>query len=175
MCISSRNRKKPFLRNQEELLRELIRFDTTNPPGNEAACMMFIDELLKEAGFKTSLIGRAPERPNLVTRLEGRGLGPPLLLYGHADVVTTKGQTWEHSPFEGTLAQGCIWGRGALDMKGGLTMMLTALLRAKAEGLKPAGDIIFAALSDEEAGSDYGAKYLVENHFVGESIGKFIL
>jgi len=164
VCIPSRDKKRPSIKNPGELLRHLIRFDTTNPPGNEAACIMFIDGLLKEAGFETSLIGRVPERPNLVTRLKGQGLGPPLLLYGHVDVVTTKGQIWEHPPFEGTLAQGCIWGRGALDMKGGLAMMLTALLRARAEGLKPAGDVIFAALSDEEAGSDYGAKYLVENH-----------
>lgn len=164
MCAYHQDQKRPFFENPEELLRHLICFDTTNPPGNEAACIMFIDGLLKEAGFETSLIGRVPERPNLVTRLKGKGLGPPLLLYGHVDVVTTKGQIWEHPPFEGTLAQGCIWGRGALDMKGGLAMMLTALLRARAEGLKPAGDIIFAALSDEEAGSDYGAKYLVENH-----------
>jgi acetylornithine deacetylase/succinyl-diaminopimelate desuccinylase-like protein len=86
------------------------------------------------------------------------------LLYGHVDVVTTLGQAWTHPPFEAKIVDGCIWGRGALDMKGGVAMMLAAFLRAKAEGLSPSGDIVLAILSDEEGGSDYGAKYLVENH-----------
>ena len=114
MCISSSNKGTPIYEHPERLLQNLIRFDTTNPPGNEAACIMFIDSLLKEAGFETSLIGRVPERPNLVTRLKSRGNGPPLLLYGHVDVVTTKGQAWEHPPFEGTMTQGCIRVAGPL-------------------------------------------------------------
>jgi len=80
------------------------------------------------------------------------------------DVVSTANQNWTQPPFEGQLVDGYVWGRGALDMKGGVAMMLAALLRAKAEGLIPAGDIVLAILSDEEAGGDYGASYLVENH-----------
>jgi len=147
-----------------ELLQNLIRFDTTNPPGDEAECVAYINNLLTEAGFETTLLAKAPNRPNLITRLKGQGKAPPLLLYGHVDVVTTATQRWTHPPFEGKVVDGCIWGRGALDMKGGVAMMVAALLRAKAEGLAPAGDVVLAILCDEEAGSDYGAGYLVENH-----------
>jgi len=147
-----------------ELLQNLIRFDTTNPPGNEAECVSYIGSLLNETGFETTLLAKHPARPNLITRLKGRGMAPPLLLYGHVDVVTTANQNWLHPPFEGKLIEGYVWGRGALDMKGGIAMLLSACLRAKAEGLTPAGDIVLAILSDEEAGGVYGAKYLVENH-----------
>jgi acetylornithine deacetylase/succinyl-diaminopimelate desuccinylase-like protein len=87
-----------------------------------------------------------------------------LLLYGHVDVVTTAGQEWTHPPFEGQVQDGYVWGRGALDMKGGLAMMLAAFLRAKAQGPAPAGDIVLAIVCDEEAGGDCGARYLVEDH-----------
>jgi acetylornithine deacetylase/succinyl-diaminopimelate desuccinylase-like protein len=112
-----------------ELLQRLIRFDTTNPPGNEAECIAYINELLTGAGIKTTILAKAPERPNLIARLSGQGSAPPLLLYGHVDVVTTENQKWQHPPFEGKAADGFIWGRGALDMKGGVAMMLAAFLR----------------------------------------------
>jgi acetylornithine deacetylase/succinyl-diaminopimelate desuccinylase-like protein len=147
-----------------EMLQHLIRFDTTNPPGREAECIAYVDGLLRGAGQRTKLLARDPNRPNLITRLKGEGAAPPLLLYGHLDVVTTAGQKWICPPFEGMERDGYIWGRGALDMKGGISMMLSAFLRAKAEGLRPKGDMVFAALSDEEMGGDYGAAYLVENH-----------
>jgi acetylornithine deacetylase/succinyl-diaminopimelate desuccinylase-like protein len=147
-----------------ELLQCLIRFDTTNPPGNEAECIAYINELLTGCGIKTTILARAPERPNLIARLSGQGKAPPLLLYGHVDVVTTENQKWLHPPFEGKLVDGFIWGRGALDMKGGMAMMLAAFLRAKAEGLQLPGDVVLAIVSDEEAFSDFGARFLVENH-----------
>jgi acetylornithine deacetylase/succinyl-diaminopimelate desuccinylase-like protein len=147
-----------------EILQNLIRFDTTNPPGNEAECVSYVNRLLSEAGFTITLLAKDPNRPNLITCLKGQGNAPPFLLYGHADVVTTLGQVWTHPPFEGKIVDGCVWGRGALDMKGGVTMMLAAFLRAKAEGLTPSGDVMLAILSDEEGGGDYGAKYLVETH-----------
>jgi acetylornithine deacetylase/succinyl-diaminopimelate desuccinylase-like protein len=147
-----------------ELLQRLIRFDTTNPPGKEAECVGFLRGLLEEAGCETELYAREPERPNLVTRLHGAGSAPPLLLYGHVDVVTTTAQPWSRAPFGGELVDGYVWGRGALDMKGGVAMLVSAFLRAKAEGLRPRGDIVLAVVSDEEAGGDYGAKYLVEDH-----------
>ncbi|OPX91745.1 M20/M25/M40 family metallo-hydrolase [Pelotomaculum sp. PtaB.Bin117] len=151
-------------RRPAELLQNLIRFNTTNPPGDEAACIAYINNLLTEAGLETTILARDPGRPNLITRLTGQGDAPPLLLYGHADVVTAENQVWRYPPFEGTIAEGCVWGRGALDMKGGLAMMLAACLRAKAENLALPGDIVLAVLSDEESGGDYGAKYLVNNH-----------
>lgn len=147
-----------------ELLQHLLRFDTTNPPGNESECIGYIDRLLTSAGLETSILAKDPKRPNLMTRLAGQGSAPPLLLYGHVDVVPTANQRWTHPPFSGELADGYVWGRGALDMKGGVAMMLAALLRAKAEGLTPAGDLVLAIVSDEEGGGDDGAKFLVENH-----------
>jgi len=147
-----------------ELLQRLIRFDTTNPPGNEAECVTCVQRLLAEAGLETTLLGRVPERQNLIARFRGRGEAPPLLLYGHADVVTTAGQQWTYPPFEGRIADDYVWGRGALDMKSGLAMMVAAMLRARAEGLEPAGDLVLAVVCDEEVDGDYGARYLVERH-----------
>jgi acetylornithine deacetylase/succinyl-diaminopimelate desuccinylase-like protein len=162
----------------ERLLQNLIRFDTTSPPGNEAACVGYVDALLTAAGFETTALAVDPGRPNLLTRLAGEGSAPPLLLYGHVDVVGTANQDWTVPPFEGRIADGWVWGRGALDMKGGVAMMLAALLRARSEGLRPAGDILLAVLSDEEMLGGCGAQYLVEHHaerFAGVryAIGEF--
>jgi acetylornithine deacetylase/succinyl-diaminopimelate desuccinylase-like protein len=162
--MSSTSNQPPIYQRPAELLQQLIRFDTTNPPGNEAECIAYINYLLAESGFETNILAHDPMRSNLVARLAGQGNVPPLLLYGHIDVVTTENQEWQHPPFEGIEADGYIWGRGALDMKGGVAMMLAAFLRAKAENLHLPGDVILTVVSDEEAGGDYGAKYLVENH-----------
>ena len=147
-----------------ELLQRLIQFDTTNPPGNEYDCISFIEGLLSEAGIESKILAKTPERPNLIARLPGQGNAPPLLLYGHVDVVTTENQVWQHPPFEGKIADGFLWGRGALDMKGAVAMMLTAFLRAKAEGVPLPGDVVLTIFSDEEANGDYGARFLVEQH-----------
>lgn len=147
-----------------EILQRLIRFNTTNPPGNEEACIAYLRGLLTDAGVESTILTRVENRPNLIARLEGEGKAPPLLLYGHVDVVTTENQKWDRSPFGGEIIDGMVWGRGALDMKGGVAMMVSAFLRAKAEGLKPPGDIVLAILSDEEAGGDVGAQFLVEEH-----------
>jgi acetylornithine deacetylase/succinyl-diaminopimelate desuccinylase-like protein len=147
-----------------ELLQRLIRFNTTNPPGNEAECIHYIDTLLTEAGFQTILLANDPARPNLIARLAGQGNARPLLLQGHIDVVTTEKQDWQQPPFEGKIVDNYLWGRGTLDMKGGVAMMLAALLRAKAEGTSLPGDVVLTLLSDEEAGGDDGAKFLVEQY-----------
>ena len=147
-----------------EILRRLIQFNTTNPPGYTDECIRYIQDLLTQAGIETQVFAKQPRQPNLVARLPGRGTAPPFLMYGHVDVVTTENQTWRYPPFAGEVAEGFVWGRGALDMKSGVAMMLAALLRAKAEGLVPPGDILFVALSDEEAGGALGARFLVENH-----------
>jgi acetylornithine deacetylase/succinyl-diaminopimelate desuccinylase-like protein len=158
------SQKQTMHENPVEILQRLIRFNTTNPPGHEAACVGYIRDLLNEAGIESTLIAKDPERPNLIARLPGEGKAPPILLYGHVDVVTTENQPWQQPPFEGRLIDGYVWGRGALDMKGGVAMMVAAFLRANAEGLRPPGDIVLAIVSDEEAGGDYGAKFLVEKH-----------
>jgi acetylornithine deacetylase/succinyl-diaminopimelate desuccinylase-like protein len=147
-----------------ELLRALIRFDTSNPPGNERPCLEFVADLLRHAGLEPRFVARDPDRPNLVARLPGRGDSPPLLLYGHVDVVPASPQEWTHEPFGGALIDGDVWGRGALDMKGGVAMLVAALVRAARERLEPAGDVILGLASDEETGSELGAKYLVQEH-----------
>jgi acetylornithine deacetylase/succinyl-diaminopimelate desuccinylase-like protein len=147
-----------------ELLQQLIRFDTTNPPGNEAECIEFLRGLVGEASVEAEVFAREPGRPNLVARLPGKENGRPLLLQGHVDVVTTAGQTWQRPPFGGELVDGYVWGRGAVDMKGGVAMLVSAFLRAARGEIEPAGDLVLAVLSDEEAGGDFGAKFLVEDH-----------
>ena len=146
------------------LTQRLVRFDTTNPPGNEAQCIQHIKSLLDAAGIPNEVFARSPSRPNLIARLPGDGAAPPLLLQGHVDVVPADPAHWRRPPFGGDLVDGYLWGRGSLDMKSGIAMMLYAMLRAKADGMTPAGDIVLAVVCDEEAGGDQGARYLVEHH-----------
>ena len=154
----------PMYEQPAQLLQRLLRFNTTNPPGNEVECIRFIQSVLEEVGVSSTIVAKADNRPNLIARLKGRGDAAPLLLQGHVDVVTTAHQEWKYPPFEGVEADGYIWGRGALDMKGGVTMMLAAFARAAAENADLPGDVILTILSDEEVGGVYGAKYLVEEH-----------
>ncbi|MBI2761820.1 MAG: M20/M25/M40 family metallo-hydrolase [Chloroflexi bacterium] len=144
-------------------LRDLLRIDTTNPPGNERAAAEYIADVLSREGFEPRLFEPAPERVSVLARLAGSGERGPLLLQGHTDVVPADPSEWSWPPFSGDLADGCIWGRGALDMKGTVVMQLMALLLAERTGLRPRGDIIFAALADEEAGGFLGAGWLVDN------------
>jgi hypothetical protein len=136
-----------------ELLQRLLRFDTTNPPGSERGCVEWLAGLFEQAGLETAFVAAVPTRPSLVARLRGRGDAPPLLLEGHVDVVSTAGQRWTHPPFAGEIVDGYVWGRGALDMKGGVAMFVAAALRAAATQLTPAGDVVLALVSDEEAGA----------------------
>jgi acetylornithine deacetylase/succinyl-diaminopimelate desuccinylase-like protein len=160
----SSNNKSMIYERPEEILQRLIQFDTTNPPGNEEKCISYINDLLTEFDIRSTIVSKSPKRPNLIARLKSQGHASPLLLYGHVDVVTTKGQKWKHPPFHGKIVDECVWGRGALDMKGGIAMMLSAVLRAKAEDVKLPGNIVLTIVSDEESGGDFGSKYLVEEH-----------
>jgi acetylornithine deacetylase/succinyl-diaminopimelate desuccinylase-like protein len=160
-----------------ELLQQLLRFDTSNPPGNERECIDWIKGLLEGLGCETKIVAQQPERPSLIARLPGRGERAPLLLQGHVDVVAARGE-WQHPPFAGELADGYVWGRGALDMKGGVAMLLAAFMRAVARRAQPAGDVVLCLMADEEAGSPLGAEFLVREHpelfdGVRYSIGEF--
>jgi acetylornithine deacetylase/succinyl-diaminopimelate desuccinylase-like protein len=146
-----------------ELARDLIRLDTTNPPGEEHLAVELIERLLTDAHIEHARYESEPGRPNLVARVKGRGEAPPLLLQGHVDVVTTVNQDWRHRPFGGEIIDGYLWGRGALDMKGGVAMLVNAALRANARGGAP-GDLILVVLADEEAGGVFGAKWIVDTH-----------
>lgn len=160
------------------LAQALVRFDTSNPPGNEGACIQHVKSLLDDVDIPSQVFAKSPNRPNLVARLTGDGSAPPLLLQWHIDVVPAGPTEWEHPAFGGDMKNGFLWGRGTLDMKGGIAMMLAAVIKAKSEGLTPAGDIILALAADEEAGRDLGAGYLVTEHkelFAGVryAIGEF--
>ena len=143
-----------------QLLQELIRFDTTNPPGNEEACVAHIERLLLEHGIESRRYERTPGRPNLVAEHPGATGGSPLLLYGHVDVVTTTGQSWTHPPFGGDLVDGFVWGRGALDMKSGVAMLVSAFVAAHEAGSPT--PLRLLVLSDEEDGGDEGARFIAE-------------
>jgi acetylornithine deacetylase/succinyl-diaminopimelate desuccinylase-like protein len=145
-----------------ELLRELIRFDTTNPPGNEEACVAHIEALLRQHGIESERYEKAPGRPNLIARHQGANGGPPLVLQGHVDVVTTAGQEWSRPPFAAEVADGYVWGRGALDMKSGVAMMVSAFLAAHESGSPT--PLVLVILADEENGGDMGARFLAEEH-----------
>ncbi len=150
--------------NPTTLLQTLVRFDTTNPPGNEMECINWAKDILASAGIESQIYAKDPNRGNLIARIKGEGKAPPLLLQGHVDVVTTAGQDWDHPPFSGDIIDDYIWGRGTLDMKGAVAMMMSAVLQAHQENIPLPGDVILCLLADEEAGGNYGAKFLVEEH-----------
>jgi acetylornithine deacetylase/succinyl-diaminopimelate desuccinylase-like protein len=145
-------------------LQELIRIDTTNPPGNEMAAAEYIAGVLRDEGYEPVVLEASPGRGNVVARYEGSGRGEPLLIYGHTDVVTAEPQRWSHDPFSGDVADGCIWGRGALDMKSLVAQELMTMLLLKRNGVRLGRDVIFAATADEEAGGHAGIGFLVDKH-----------
>ena len=147
-----------------ELLQELIRVDTTNPPGNETAAAELLRAYLEESGVACELYARIPERANLVARIPGSGDGPSLLFLSHTDVVLADAAEWSADPFGGELRDGEVWGRGALDMKGQVAASAVAIASLAREGFEPAGDLIFAATADEEVGAGFGAQWLCETH-----------
>lgn len=145
-------------------LQALIRIDTTNPPGNEAAAAQLIAEWLRAEGIEPELYESAPGRQIVIGRLKGRGDLPPLLLLNHLDVVVAEAERWKHPPFAGVIADGALWGRGALDMKGLGVMQLIAFLELKRKGVPLARDVIFCATPDEEAGGTLGAEWMLKHH-----------
>jgi acetylornithine deacetylase/succinyl-diaminopimelate desuccinylase-like protein len=152
-------------RRTTELLQRLIRFNTVNPPGNEEAVQEYLRGLLEEAGFECELLAAVPGRPNLVARLRGRSDGPVLSLSGHVDTVLATPSEWSVDPWSGELRDGCVWGRGALDMKSQVAAELAAALVLAEEGWRPeSGDLLIVFVADEEAGSLVGARWLCENH-----------
>ena len=96
------------------LTQRLVRFDTTNPPGNEGECIQHIKSLLDGSGIQNQVLAKTPGRPNLIARLPGDGSAPPLLLQGHVDVVPADPAYWQQPPFGGDLVDGYLWGRGSL-------------------------------------------------------------
>jgi len=146
------------------LLQELLRVNTVNPPGNETIAAELLRDYLEGSGVSCELFAREPERANLVARIPGRGEGPSLLLLSHTDTVVADPDEWTVDPWSGELEDGCVWGRGALDMKGHVAAAATAIATLAREGFEPAGDLVFAATADEEVGVDVGLSWLCRAH-----------
>src|SRR5262252_6513568 len=146
-----------------EHLKRLIRIDTTNPPGNERLAVDYLAGVLDREGVSFDIVESLPGRASLVARIRGNGKKGPLLLNGHLDVVPADAEKWRHDPFAAVEHDGCIWGRGAIDMKNMVAMSLVVLLTLKRTGAALERDVIFAAVADEEAGSRHGARHLVEH------------
>jgi acetylornithine deacetylase/succinyl-diaminopimelate desuccinylase-like protein len=146
------------------LLRDLIRLDTVNPPGNETLAAEHLRAYLEANGVACELYAKVPERANLVARIPGSGDGPRLLLLSHTDTVLADPGEWQLDPWSGELRDGQVWGRGALDMKGQVAASAVAMASLAREGFEPPGDLIFAACADEEVGAGFGLQWLVEEH-----------
>ncbi len=145
-------------------LSDLIRINTTNPPGNETAAANFIAQYLSNEGFKTEVIESAPSRGSVITRLKGSGEKPNLLLLSHIDVVAANPAEWTIDPFAGTIREGYVYGRGAYDMKGMTAIEVLTLLLLKRNNIPLKGDVVLAATADEEKGGEEGAGYLLKHH-----------
>jgi acetylornithine deacetylase/succinyl-diaminopimelate desuccinylase-like protein len=148
-----------------ELLQRLIRVDTVNPPGEERAAMEYLRATFDGAGFECELLGAVHERPNLLARLKGTADGPILCYLGHVDTVLADASEWTRDPWSGDIADGCLWGRGSLDMKSQVAAEVAAAVSLAREGWRPAqGDLLVVAVVDEETGGELGAKWLTETH-----------
>ncbi len=145
-------------------LQNLIRLNTSNPPGNEILAAQYLSGVLGQAGYEPEIVESAPGRGSVVARFRGDGSQRPLLLYNHLDVVPVERDQWSRDPFGGDLHEGYVWGRGALDMKNVVTQQLLVMLRLAAERPRLRRDVIFAGCADEEAGGEFGLKYLVRTH-----------
>jgi acetylornithine deacetylase/succinyl-diaminopimelate desuccinylase-like protein len=148
----------------KRLCQALLRIDTTNPPGHERPAAELIAGALAEVGYTPELLEGAKDRTNLVVRHSGTGAKPPLLVTAHLDVVEADPTKWRRPPFSGEEYEGCLWGRGAIDMKNMAAMCTAIMRRLAATGARLERDVIFAAVADEEAGCDLGSRYLVEHH-----------
>jgi acetylornithine deacetylase/succinyl-diaminopimelate desuccinylase-like protein len=148
-----------------ELLRQLIRHRTVNPPGDERALQEELAAILRRAGFEVELRGRTPTRPNLVARLRGAADGPVLGLLSHVDTVLADPAEWQRDPWSGDLVDGEVWGRGAQDMKSQTAAEVAAALHLAESGWRPArGDLLVIVVVDEETGGEDGAIWLTEHH-----------
>ncbi|WP_153452925.1 M20/M25/M40 family metallo-hydrolase [Streptomyces smaragdinus] len=175
----------PAVRGEDEvvdLCRDLIRIDTSNygdhsGPGERTAAE-YVAEKLAEVGLEPQIFESHPGRASTVARIEGEDPSrPALLIHGHTDVVPANASDWTYDPFSGEIADGCLWGRGAVDMKDMDAMTLAVVRDRLRSGRKPPRDIVLAFMADEEAGGTYGARYLVDNHpdlfeGVSEAIGE---
>ena len=149
-------------------LQRCLRVNTVNPPGNEIELARVLAGILEQAGIEYTLLEPAPGRAALVARLRGNGSKQPLMLLAHMDVVGVEPAEWSCNPFGGTVQDGYVYGRGAIDDKGMLAVNLETMLLLKRHVIDAGGeltrDVIFTATSDEEAGGEWGIDWLVTTH-----------
>ena len=146
-----------------DVLSQLIRFNTVNPPGDERACQEWLAGYLRDAGLEVELMGAEPERPNLVATLEGDEPGPVLGYLSHVDTVLADPDDWTHDPWSGDVHDGYLWGRGALDMKSQTAAEAVAAATLARSGWRPArGALKVISVVDEEVGGYLGAQWLTE-------------
>ena len=149
-------------------LQAIIRFDTTNPPGNELPLALYLETALREQGIETTLFKPEENRAVLVGRIPGNGTKRPVILLAHMDVVGVERQRWSVDPFAGEVRDGYLYGRGAIDDKGMLAANLMTMLLLKRTLSESGGtlsrDVVFLATSDEEAGGEWGMGWLVKHH-----------
>jgi acetylornithine deacetylase/succinyl-diaminopimelate desuccinylase-like protein len=164
------------------ICRDLIRIDTTNPgdhsgPGERKAAE-YVAGLLSEVGVTPEVLESHQKRTSLVARIEGTNPSKPaLLIHGHLDVVPANAIDWQQHPFGGEVADGCVWGRGAVDMKDMDAIVLAVVRQRLRERRRPERDIVLAFTADEEAGGNWGAGFLAQQHAdlfegVTEAIGE---
>lgn len=158
----------PFPSAQDEvvdLLGQLIRINTANPTHPERPAAEWVAARLDEVGIASQIIEAAPGRASTIARIEGTDPSrAPLLVHGHLDVVPAEASEWSVDPFGGELRDGYVWGRGAVDMKDMDAMVLALVREWSRTGRRPARDLVLAFVSDEEAGGQQGAHYLVDHH-----------
>lgn len=147
-----------------KLLSDLIRINTTNPPGNEVNAANFLAKYLAEDGFNAEVIESETGRGSVITRLKGTGEKPNLLLLSHLDVVAANPAEWSVDPFAGTVKDGYVYGRGAIDMKGMTAIEVLTLKLLKRNKIPIKGSVLLAATADEEKGGEAGVGYLMRNH-----------
>ncbi len=153
-------------REATSVLQRLVRFNTVNPPGNERPALEYLASFLREAGLETELLGLHMDRPNLIATLAGSAAdGPTLGFLGHVDTVLADPSEWSHGPWSGDVADGCVWGRGAIDMKSQVAAEAMAAAALARSGWRPErGRLKLMFVSDEETGGDCGARWLTERH-----------
>jgi acetylornithine deacetylase/succinyl-diaminopimelate desuccinylase-like protein len=147
-----------------QFLRDLIRFDTSNPPGNELPAAQYVADVLKAEGVQSTILEPAPGRGNVLARLAGDSAEGALLLMSHLDVVPAVPEEWHHPPFGADVVDGYIWGRGAVDTKQLTAMELATVVALSRANVPLKRDILLAATADEEVGGASGMGWLVRNH-----------
>ena len=148
-----------------QLCRSLIQIDSSNPTSNERKAAEWVGLQLSDAGLQPEIFESSPGRASVVARWSGTDpKRDPLLIHGHLDVVPANADDWQVDPFAAEIRDGCVWGRGAVDMKDMDAMVLAVLRDWVRQGKRPPRDIVLAFVADEEAGGLYGAHFLVDRH-----------